>query len=183
MKKALLIIDVQNDYFPNGKCQLYKPEIALNTIKDLLKIFRKQNLPIIYIRHESIHGTFFNPNTNGVQIHNDIKPLDTETVIVKHYPNSFYETNLQNKLVENGVTELVVCGMMTHMCIDTTIRAAKDYGYKLTLISDGCATKELEWNGDYIPADTVQSIFMASLNQKFANVITSTDYLFYQYDL
>lgn len=85
--------------------------------------------------------------------------------------------------MENGVTELVICGMMTHMCIDTTIRAAKDYGYELTLISDGCATKELEWNGDYIPADTVQSIFMASLNQKFANVITSTDYLFYQCDL
>ena len=183
MKKALLIIDVQNDYFPNGKCQLYKPEVALNAIKDLLKDFRKQDLPVIYIRHESINGTFFNPNTDGVQIHNDIKPLDTETVIVKHYPNSFYETNLQNKLVENGVTELVVCGMMTHMCIDTTIRAAKDYGYKLTLISDGCATKELEWNGDYIPADTVQSIFMASVNQKFANAITSTDYLFYQYDL
>lgn len=126
---------------------------------------------------------FLTINTDGVQIHNDIKPLDTETVIVKHYPNSFYETNLQNKLVENGVTELVVCGMMTHMCIDTTIRAAKDYGYELTLISDGCATKELEWNGANIPADTVQSIFMASLNQKFANVITSTDYLFYQYDL
>ncbi|EDR98215.1 isochorismatase family protein [Anaerostipes caccae L1-92] len=183
MKKALLIIDVQNDYFPNGKCQLYKPEVALNAIKDLLKDFRKQDLLVIYIRHESINGTFFNPNTDGVQIHNDIKPLDTETVIVKHYPNSFYETNLQNKLVENGVTELVICGMMTHMCIDTTIRAAKDYGYELTLISDGCATKELEWNGDYIPADTVQSIFMASLNQKFANVITSTDYLFYQCDL
>ena len=183
MKKALLIIDVQNDYFPNGKCQLYKPEVALNAIKDLLKDFRKQDLLVIYIRHESINGTFFNPNTDGVQIHNDIKPLDTETVIVKHYPNSFYETNLQNKLVENGVTELVICGMMTHTCIDTTIRAAKDYGYELTLISDGCATKELEWNGDYIPADTVQSIFMASLNQKFANVITSTDYLFYQCDL
>ena len=104
MKKALLIIDVQNDYFPNGKCQLYKPEVALNAIKDLLKDFRKQDLPVIYIRHESINGTFFNPNTDGVQIHNDIKPLDTETVIVKHYPNSFYETNLQNKLVENGVT-------------------------------------------------------------------------------
>lgn len=131
MKKALLIIDVQNGYFSNGKCQLYKPEVALNTIKDLLKNFRKQDLPVIYIRHESIQGTFFIPNTDGVQIHNDIKPLDTETVIVKHYPNSFYETNLQNKLVENGAN---------------------------------------------IPADTVQSIFMASLNQKFANVITSTEF-------
>ncbi|WP_320991716.1 cysteine hydrolase family protein [Hungatella sp.] len=170
MKKALLIIDVQNDYFPNGKCPLYKPEAALNTIKDLLKKFRKQNLPVIYIRHESLHGTFFNPNTDGVQIHHDIKPLDTETVIVKHEPNSFYETDLQNKLVENEITELVVCGMMTHMCIDTTIRAAKDYGYEITLISDGCATKDLEWNGVTLPASLIQSTYMASLNQKFANI-------------
>lgn len=170
MKKALLIIDVQNDYFPYGKCQLYKPEVALNTIKDLLEHFRKQDLPVIYIRHESIQGTFFIPNTDGVQIHNDIKPLDTETVIVKHYPNSFYETNLQNKLIENGVMELVVCGMMTHMCIDTTIRAAKDYGYEITLISDGCATKDLEWNGVTLPASLIQSTYMASLNQKFANI-------------
>ena len=176
MKKALLIIDVQNDYFPNGKCQLYKPEVALNTIKDLLEHFRKQDLPVIYIRHESIQGTFFIPNTDGVQIHNDIKPLDTETVIVKHYPNSFYETNLQNKLIENGVMELVVCGMMTHMCIDTSVREAKDLGYYVTLIADACATKDLEWNGRKLPASFINDVYMASLNSKFAKVIASADY-------
>ena len=177
MKKALLIIDVQNDYFPNGKCPLYKPEAALNTIKDLLKKFRKQNLPVIYIRHESLQGTFFNPNTDGVQIHHDIKPLDTETVIVKHEPNSFYETDLQNKLVENEITELVVCGMMTHMCVDTTVRAAKDLGYLVTLISDACATKDLEWNGRKLPASFINDVYMASLNGRFATVMSSTDYL------
>ena len=175
MKKALLIIDVQNDYFPNGKCPLYKPEAALNTIKDLLKKFRKQNLPVIYIRHESLQGTFFNPNTDGVQIHHDIKPLDTETVIVKHEPNSFYETNLHHKLIESEITELVVCGMMTHIYIDTTVRAAKDYGYQITLISDGCATKDLEWNGVTLPATLIQNVYMASLNKKFANVILSSE--------
>ena len=156
MKKALLIVDVQNDYFPDGKCRLHKPEEALNTIKGLLKSFRE-------------------PNTEGVQIHKDIKPLDTEAVIVKHYPNSFYETDLHNELMKNEVTELVVCGMMTHMCIDTTVRAAKEYGYKVTLISDGCAAKALEWNGVRIPADTVQDVFMASLNRKVADVITSVE--------
>ena len=176
MKKALLIIDVQNDYFPYGKCQLYKPEVALNTIKDLLEHFRKQDLPVIYIRHESIQGTFFIPNTDGVQIHNDIKPLDTETVIVKHYPNSFYETNLQNKLIENGVMELVVCGMMTHMCIDTSVREAKDLGYYVTLIADACATKDLEWTGRKLPASFINDVYMASLNSKFAKVIASADY-------
>ena len=168
MKKALLIVDVQNDYFPDGKCRLHKPEEALNTIKGLLKSFREQNLPAIYVQHVStMQADFFIPNTEGVQIHKDIKPLDTEAVIVKHYPNSFYETDLHNELMKNEVTELVVCGMMTHMCIDTTVRAAKEYGYKVTLISDGCAAKALEWN--------VQDVFMASLNRKFADVITSVE--------
>ena len=178
MKKALLIVDVQNDYFPDGKCRLHKPEEALNTIKGLLKSFREQNLPAIYVQHVStMQADFFIPNTEGVQIHKDIEPLDTETVIVKHYPNSFYETDLHNELMKNEVIELVVCGMMTHTCIDTTVRAAKEYGYKVTLISDGCAAKALEWNGVIIPADTVQAVFMASLNRKFADVITSAELL------
>ena len=148
MKKALLIIDVQNDYFPNGNCELSKPEEALNIIKKLLGYFRKQDLPVFYIQHFSTaQATFFVPNTDGVKIHKDIKPLDTETVIVKHYPNSFYETKLQDELMKKDITDLVVCGMMTHMCVDTTVRVAKDYGYGITLISDGCATKDLEWNG------------------------------------
>ena len=178
MKKALLIIDVQNDYFPNGNCELVKPEEALNTIKKILGDFRKRDLPIFYIQHFSTaQATFFVPKTDGVEIHKDIKPLDGETVIIKHYPNSFYETELQDELMKNDITDLVVCGMMTHMCDDTTVRAAKDYGYKITLISDGCATKDLEWNGIKIPASTVQSVYMASLNQKFATVTTSMEFL------
>lgn len=134
-----------------------------------------KNFPVFYIQHIANNAaTFFIPKTDGVQIYKDIQPLDTETVIVKYYPNSFYETELQDKLREKEVTDLVVCGMMTHMCIDTTVRAAKDYGYKVTLISDGCATKKLEWDGVNIPANMVQSVYLASLNQKFADIVTST---------
>lgn len=113
----------------------------------------------------------------GVEINKGIEPLDKETVIVKHYPNSFYKTKLQEELIKNDVTDLVVCGMMTHMCVDTTVRAAKDYGYKITLISDGCATKDLEWNGDTLSASIVQNVYMTSLNQKFATVTTSMEFL------
>lgn len=177
MKKALLIIDVQNDYFPNGTCPLCEPEAALNVIKSLLTYFREHKLPVFYIQHVAdMQASFFVPESEGVQIHNDIKPLNTEIVIEKHYPNSFYATSLRYELVKNEITDLVICGMMTHMCIDTTVRAAKDYGYNLTLISDGCATKDLEWCGVTIPAHTVQNTFMAALNYKFAAAITSTAY-------
>lgn len=178
MKKALLIIDVQNDYFPNGKCELHQPEEALKNVKALLKYFRGNELPVYFIQHISgENASFFLPDTQGVKIHEDIKPSPSEKVIKKHYPNSFLETGLHDVLKKNSVEELIVCGMMTHMCVDTTVRAAKDLGYSVTLISDACATKDLEWDDKKIPADIVQSVYMASLNQKFAKVMQSEDYL------
>ena len=70
-----------------------------------------------------------------------------------------------------------MCGMMTHMCVDTTVRAAKDLGYLVTLISDACATKDLEWNGLKLSASFINDVYMASLNGRFATVMSSTDYL------
>ncbi|MBN7772624.1 cysteine hydrolase family protein [Clostridium aminobutyricum] len=178
MNKALLIIDVQNDYFPNGKCELHQPELALSSIKKLLRYFRDNKLPVYHIKHLSEkNAAFFVPNTDGVNIHKDIMPLDSEKIIIKHYPNSFFETDLQAELSKERISDIVICGMMTHMCVDTTVRAAKDYGYNITLVSDACATKDLEWNGLTIPANIVQDVYMASINSKFANVITSENIL------
>lgn len=177
MKKALLIIDVQNDYFPNGKCELYQSELALGNIEELLTYFRNNNLPVYYVQHiAEATASFFVPDTDGVNIHNSIAPLDSEKVIIKHFPNSFFDTSLQDELEKEAVTELVVCGMMTHMCVDTTVRAARDLGYHITLISDACATKDLEHNGTRIPAEIVHNVYMASLHPKFANVMTCRKY-------
>lgn len=178
MKKALLIIDVQNDYFPNGKFELYQPEAALSVIQQLVTNFREHNLPVYYIKHVGTKdASFFVPDTNGVNIHDAIKPLASEKVIEKHFPNSFFETTLQEELKKDSVTDLVVCGMMTHMCVDTTVRAARDLGYSVTLISDACTTRDLEWNHTTIPATVVQNVYMASLHTKFANVISGSEYL------
>ena len=171
--KALLIIDVQNDYFEGGKSELYNSKVALQNIEKVLMIFRQRNLPVIHVQHINTRegATFFLPNTDGVLIHKNITPLESEYIVTKHAPNSFFETNLLDIMKENNINDLVICGMMSHMCIDTTTRACKDFGIKVTLLNDACATKDLSFNGEIIPAETVHNTFMASLNGMFANVI------------
>lgn len=179
MKQALLIIDVQNDYFKGGKSELNKPEIALENIKIILEKFRRMKLPVIHVQHINIrpNATFFLPNTEGVKIHKDLTPLNSEYLVEKHYPNSFLKTTLESIVIKEQITELIICGMMTHMCIDTTARACMDYEIKATVLEDGCATKDLIFQNTKIPAMTVQNAFMAALQGLFANVTLTADFL------
>ena len=172
MKEALLIIDVQNDYFPGGANELHHPYEAEARINELITESRKCDRPIIYIQHiNPPDDYFFLEGTNGVEISDRIKPCEGDKVIVKHFPNSFLETELNDYLKSLDVDTLIVCGMMTHMCVDTTVRAAMDYGYQVKLVANACATMDLEIAGETIPADTVQKAFIASMEGIFATVI------------
>ncbi|NLD93959.1 MAG: cysteine hydrolase [Fibrobacter sp.] len=179
MKKALLIIDIQNDYFKHGKMTLTGSSAASVNAKQVLETFRNGNLPVIHVQHIAARptATFFLPGTKGAEIHDSVKPLETEKVITKHYPNSFRDTELFEYLKKNEITDLVICGMMTHMCIDATVRAAKDYGFGINLIGDACATKDLDINGHIVNADQVQTSFLAALNYFYATVTTTDEYL------
>lgn len=179
MNTALLIIDIQNDYFEGGKAQLVNPDKASGNARLILERFRKRNLPVIHIQHIANRpdATFFVPDTKGAEIHNDVKPLDTEQVIVKHYPNSFRETSLLDYLKSKNITNLVICGMQTHMCVDATTRAAKDLGFDCIVIGDACATKDLEVNGVKVKAADVQTAFLSALNYFYSKVMTTEQYL------
>lgn len=173
MKYALLLVDIQNDYFDGGANPLVGSIEASQKAKDVLEYFRGNNLQVVHIQHISSRpgSTFFIPNTNGVEIHANVKPLLTEKVITKQFPNSFRDTELLAYLKEQGVTSLVICGMMTHMCVDATVRAAKDYGFTCTVISDACATKDLEIANSKVLAIDVQNAFLAALGYFYAEVI------------
>lgn len=179
LNKALLIIDIQNDYFEGGAAPLIGPEKASLKAKQVLESFREQNSPIIHIQHLANRegSVFFIPNTLGAEIHKNVSPLKNEKVIIKHLPNSFIETELQTYLQELGITDLVICGMMTSMCVDATTRAAKDLGYNCTVIGDACAAPNLEINGSKIAAKDVHNAFLAGLAYYYANVITAEEYL------
>lgn len=179
MQKALLIVDMQNDYFPGGAMPLVNIENAMERAKKILERFRADNLPVIHIQHISARSgaSFFLPDTSGAEICSALQPLPGETVVIKHYPNSFRETGLADLLAQQHIKHLVVCGAMSHICIDTTVRAAFDTGFACTVISDACATRDLEFMNCPVPAAQVHNAFMAALNGLFARVITADDYL------
>lgn len=179
MKDALLLIDIQNDYFSGGKMELAGMEDAAEKASALLKAFRAAAKPVFFIRHLSTRpeAAFFIPGTSGADIHSSVEPLPAEAVIEKHFPNSFFQTELFSRLKEASVTDLVICGAMSHMCIDTTVRAAKELGFTSTLISDACATSDLKFENKLLPACTVHASFMAALDGMFATVTTKKDYL------
>ena len=179
MNTALILIDIQNDYFPGGKMELDGPVEASLQAKKLLSVFREKGLPLIHIQHVSVRpgATFFIPDTKGIEFHENAEPLPHETVIRKNYPNSFRETSLLEYLEKESIKRLVITGMMTHMCVDATTRAAFDYGFKCTVITDACATKSLSFEHKVIPATHVHGAFLVALNNVYAQVITTGNFL------
>jgi nicotinamidase-related amidase len=173
MKSALLIVDIQNDYFSGGSNPLEGSLEAAAQAARLLDFFRRQDLPRLFVRHLSQRpgaGSFL-PGTPGAEIHARVQPLPGEALIEKHFPNSFRETGLLDALRQAGVDHLVICGMMTHMCVDATVRAAVDAGFDVITAQDACATKSLSFDGQAIPAAQVHASFLAALNGAYGTVL------------
>ncbi|GJL82635.1 MAG: isochorismatase [marine bacterium B5-7] len=179
MSKGLILVDIQNDYFTDGAMELVDMEEAAKNSQELLSYFRAQKFPVFHIQHISNRegATFFLPDTRGSETHEWVEPQGNEPTVVKHYPSSFRETELENLLKAQGITELVVCGAMTHMCIDTTTRAAFDLGYKCQVISDACATRDLVFKNHKVSALDVNAAFMAALSVPFAQVLTTSEFV------
>lgn len=179
MTTALILIDIQNDYFEGGSNMLSGSDFAAKNAQMILDDFRSKELPIVHIQHVSTrpNSTFFLPGTKGVEIVAAMRPNTCEKLIVKHYPNSFRETDLLEYLRSLDVDKLVVCGMMTHMCVDATVRAAKDFGFECIVIGDACASKDLEINGKQVEAIDVQVSFLAALNYFYSKVVSTKDFL------
>ncbi len=179
MKSALVMIDIQNEYFPGGACELFQPEQAAAKAKLILEYFRKHDMPVCHIQHISNYpgAATYLEGSRGAQIHSAVAPIENEKVFIKHAPSSFFQTGLADALLKQEINNLIVCGMMSHMCVDTTVRAAKDYGFTVSVIDDAVTTMDLTRNGSIIPAQTVHDVMMASLSGVFAKVISADEFL------
>lgn len=177
--RALIIIDLQNDYYPGGKWSLHNIETASSNAEKVLAKARSDGDLVIHIHHEFLNDEppFFAPNSQGAEIHQDVQPLDTEIRILKHKVNAFQDTDLKAQLDQHKIDEVTIIGAMSHMCIDAASRAASDFGYSVTVIEDACAARELEFNGKTVAAEEVHSAYMSSLSFAYAAITTTETHL------
>ena len=172
---ALLIVDMQNDYFEGGKFPLSGTDAAAANAANILGAFRADGGLVIHIRHEILRkpAPFFEAGSKGAEIHPSVAPTSNETVITKNFPNSFRDTDLQARLKALDITDLVIIGAMSHFCIDATTRAAADLGYTCTVAHDACATRDLEFDGVAVPAAQVHASYMAALAMGYGAILPS----------
>ena len=166
-KTALLIIDIQDFYFPGGDSELIKPEEASLNAKILIDHFRKNKLPVVHVRHN------YEP---GGSIHLNVKPIDGEKIVSKNAVNCFKDTDLLSYLKQNNIDTLVICGMQTHMCVEAATRASNDYNFKTILIHDACATKDLKFQDKIIKAEDVHFSTLSTL-KSYAKITDTKTYI------
>ncbi len=165
---ALLIIDIQDFYFPGGKVPLVEPEAAASNAGRVLAAFRANGKPVIHVRHE------FEP---GGAIHTSVAPVDGEKVFTKTEVSCFKGTEVLAYLKKLGVEQLVIVGMQTHMCLEAATRAAADLGFKCVVIGDACATRDLEFGDRTVAAADVHTSTLATLNRTYAKVVDTETFL------
>ncbi|MBR2535494.1 MAG: cysteine hydrolase [Hyphomicrobium sp.] len=176
-QSALILIDCQNTY-REGVMQLEGVEPALVECKSLLQRFRDAGRPVIHIQHNAGEGTPYDVNARIGAIADVVAPIDGEPVIVKAYPSSFEKTELNDLLKGYGVTDLTLAGFMTHVCVNSTARAAFNHGYKPTVVASATATRSLpNPTGGVVEARDLHNASLAALHDIFAVVVPDAGYV------
>jgi nicotinamidase-related amidase len=164
---ALLVIDVQNFYFPGGRSELVEPEKAAERAAAAIREARETGNPVIFIQHKS---------AAGMEINDLVKPAAEEKIFVKEEVNSFLGTGLKEQIDGIAVDTLVICGMQTQMCVEAAVRAAHDYGYAVILLHDACATRNLKFGDREVPAADVHASTLATL-KSYGTVLSVAEWI------
>ena len=168
-KSALLLVDIQDFYFPGDGPGLVGAEEASVAAADILKVFRDNSQLVVHVRHQA---------DKGFEIRKNVAPLPAEKVFTKKDVNSFKDTGLLEYLRANKITHLVIAGMQTHMCLEAAVRAASDYGFECLVVPDACATRDLTFDGTTATAASVQASTLATLKGGgYARVVSLQEFL------
>ncbi len=176
---AVIVIDLQNEYWPGGNVPLEGVEAAAANAARVLEKTRADGGLVVNVQHLSGDPSvpIFQPGSGGAEINAAVRPAEGEPLVQKYYPNAFRDTGLKQILDDKGVKNVVIVGAMSHMCIAATARAAADFGYGVTVLHDACATREVDFGGVTVPAAHVHAANMSALAYAYGAVIPTSDYL------
>lgn len=149
---ALLIVDIQNFYFPGDSPGLVNAVPASLKAKEILQIFRDKKQLVVHVRHKA---------EKGFEIHKNVEPILNEKVITKEEVNSFQKTDLLEYLRSNKINRLVIIGMQTQMCVEAAIRAGYDFGFECVVVQDACATRDVKFGDRTVKAEDVQTSILS----------------------
>ena len=177
--RALVVVDIQNDYFPGGRFTLSGIAAAAANAARVLEAARAAGDLVVHVRHEfpTAEAPFFAPGSAGADIHASVAARPGEAVVVKHQINAFRDTDLKARLDAAGVKKVVIVGAMSHMCIEGTARAAADFGYETTVVHDAVATRDLEFGGQVVPAAQAHAASMAAIGFAYAATPSTQEWL------
>jgi nicotinamidase-related amidase len=171
---ALVLIDCQNTY-REGTMKLVGVEEALAEAGHLLARARDAGIPIFHIQHDAGRGSPYDITTRIGQISDEVAPNASEPVITKHFPNSFIQTELEQQLRAAGVTNVILAGFMTHMCVNSTARGAFNLGFQPTVVAAATATRDLPAaDGSVVAAPALQAASLAALGDLFAVIVKTS---------
>ncbi|MBI2731925.1 MAG: cysteine hydrolase [Aquabacterium sp.] len=174
---ALLLIDFQREYV-DGALPLSDGAHAASRAGELVAMAERVGVPVIHVYHEaaSALAPVFAPGSPGVRAMSEVPVASGHHRIVKRWPSSFKGTSLQAHLQDLKVQHLVVAGLMTHNCVDSTAREALHLGYAVTVVDDACATRDLpDTQGGVIPASEVHRVSLAALADRHADVVRAAE--------
>jgi nicotinamidase-related amidase len=166
---TLVMIDCQNTY-TRGVMELDGVQDALDEAANLLERARSAGIPIVHIEHDDGEGSLYDIRAEIGQIVDRVAPQGDETVIVKNFPNSFVQTDLDDRLKAAGASNLLLAGFMTHMCVNSTARGAFNLGYAPTVVASATATRPLPGPTGVVPAEALQAASLAAISDLFGVV-------------
>ncbi len=172
---AVIVIDIQNEYFPGGKMPIPDGMKALQNSKRIVEFAHKNGMPVFFVRHlGAADGPLFAKDSRFAEFHKDLQPGKNDRVISKTTPSSFVGTDLQQQLDALGIKQLIVTGLMTHMCISSTARDAVPLGYSVIIPEDATATRDLAtWDNKVVDHKILQQSALAAVADVFAEIKTT----------
>jgi nicotinamidase-related amidase len=172
---SLVLIDLQNEYL-SGPIAVVDAGSAIASAASLLALARQSGAPVLHVAHKGPAGGIFDRASERGQIVTELTPLASEMVIEKGAANAFVGTELQDLLVKARRKDVIVAGFMTHMCVSSTVRAAVDFGFRCTVASSACGTRDLpDGKGGVIAARTIHEVALAELSDRFAVIASRTE--------